>query len=614
MVDASTELLGGAAVTVFLALLFFGVVVLWDVALALRSVGDKIDKLEDNIDDDLTDIAHSLDNMSNAPRGGGGTQLHLSGGTISSGGDPNQPQQAQQPQQAGQQRAAGPQQAAAGQTGSPGAPESGPQSQTQYHQQPRAAGERGESREERASNEPSADPDEDPSDEAKVREPADETDEADEGDTEASVEEAVSEDPSASDAEPDADDEQPQHPRAEHNRGRFITSPDRTAWYATPLDRDAIDAAGPTIAGALPDGSESGIDESEIIAAGPGDSSESDPSDEEQTVATPMPGAGTEAAVDEDADVDDSTEGEPVADDEPTDDTQADSERDSGENHEPAIDGDEDAEESDEDESEVEADDTADGTADDEIPQSPDEIDVLSFDDEADDVSEDQSSASVNGENPPGDAGRETDRQPGPPDEEESGTDVPDTVDERSETDVSTLESTTDSETAGERETEPTDSEAENDAGEPAVDDGDEPAADTLSSFEFEEGQFEADEPDVTVEEAVDTMNEDAPAPELSSHRFDVRAEETDDGSAVLTLEFGAETIDITGSTERLLQYQMQSFAEKDSTPDADVTIGRDRIVIEIPDSDGAAIQQWGEAAVSIIDRTLYLSDNSDDS
>ncbi|MFC6765545.1 AAA family ATPase, partial [Natrinema soli] len=127
MVEANTQLLGGAAVTVFLALLFFGVVVLWDVALALRSVGDKIDKLEDNIDDDLTDIAHHLDGMSNARGGGGGTQLHLSGGTISSGPGPNQPQQAPQvgPQQAPQ---AGPQQA----------PQAGPQQASQTgHQQGR---------------------------------------------------------------------------------------------------------------------------------------------------------------------------------------------------------------------------------------------------------------------------------------------------------------------------------------------------------------------------------------------------------------------------------------------------------------------------------------------
>lgn len=87
MVQMDVQFLAGVAVTVFLALLFFAVVVLWDVALALRSVGDKIDKLEDNLDDDLTEIGHSLDSMSNLS-GGGGTQLHLSGGTISGGGPP----------------------------------------------------------------------------------------------------------------------------------------------------------------------------------------------------------------------------------------------------------------------------------------------------------------------------------------------------------------------------------------------------------------------------------------------------------------------------------------------------------------------------------------------
>ena len=121
---------------------------------------------------------------------------------------------------------------------------------------------------------------------------------------------------------------------------------------------------------------------------------------------------------------------------------------------------------------------------------------------------------------------------------------------------------------------------------------------------------------DVTalVEDAVDTMNENAPAPELSSHRFDVTAEETGDGGAVVTLAFEPDTIEIEGSTKRLLQYQLQSFADRESTPAADVTIGRDRIVIEIADSEGTAIQRWGEAAVRIVDRTLYLSDNSPDS
>ena len=60
--------------------------------IALRSVGDKIDKLEDNVDDGLSDIVHSLDKVSGAP-GGSATQLHLSGGTISSGPTSGQPQQ-----------------------------------------------------------------------------------------------------------------------------------------------------------------------------------------------------------------------------------------------------------------------------------------------------------------------------------------------------------------------------------------------------------------------------------------------------------------------------------------------------------------------------------------
>lgn len=43
------------------------------------------------------------------------------------------------------------------------------------------------------------------------------------------------------------------------------------------------------------------------------------------------------------------------------------------------------------------------------------------------------------------------------------------------------------------------------------------------------------------------------------------------------------------------------------------MTIGQHRIVIEISESDGNAIQQWGDATVSIIDRPLSLSDNSGD-
>ncbi|WP_254530178.1 hypothetical protein [Natrinema gelatinilyticum] len=79
----------------------------------------------------------------------------------------------------------------------------------------------------------------------------------------------------------------------------------------------------------------------------------------------------------------------------------------------------------------------------------------------------------------------------------------------------------------------------------------------------------------------------------------------------MLTFEFDTETIDISGSTEQLRQYQMQRFAKRSSTPDRNVSIGRDQIVIEVPGSDGTAINRWGNTAVSIIDRTLYSSDTS---
>lgn len=114
----------------------------------------------------------------------------------------------------------------------------------------------------------------------------------------------------------------------------------------------------------------------------------------------------------------------------------------------------------------------------------------------------------------------------------------------------------------------------------------------------------------MTVDEAVDTMNDDAPSLSLSSHDFDVTAE-YDDGGASLIFEFEPGTIDISGSTKRLLRYQMRSFADQESTPDGEVQIRRNAVVIDIPDADGGAVQRWGEAAVAIIDRTLYLSDNS---
>ncbi|WP_435332631.1 hypothetical protein [Haloarchaeobius sp. TZWWS8] len=60
MVEVSIEVLAGIAVTIFLMLLFLGVVVAWDIALALRDVAERIDSLEDDVDEDLGTIDMTL--------------------------------------------------------------------------------------------------------------------------------------------------------------------------------------------------------------------------------------------------------------------------------------------------------------------------------------------------------------------------------------------------------------------------------------------------------------------------------------------------------------------------------------------------------------------------
>ncbi|WP_440765198.1 AAA family ATPase [Natronorubrum sp. DTA7] len=518
MVELDIQLLVGAAVTVFLALLFFGVVVLWDVALALRSVGDKIDKLEDNIDDDLMNIAHALDGISNGSNNGG-TQLHLSGGTISSGpqeqGQPTQGQP-QGPQQAPQQAANETVQQASQQ------PRTG--------QQPSQAGDPGAVDGE---NEPSAPVGGDG--DGSLEQSADGTTDADDvpinGDGVPTGESTSDDDAAESTASSKS-----AHPRAERSRGRFTTSPDRTAWYATPLDREALRSSQPMIAGALTDGSDAAVDESEIIAAGPVESAAtSGPAEADGVSKTAEVGDTDEMA---DSDPDKTADDDSGGSDEPS--TSAETNRDDDHGGKNPSDG------------------SAAGETD----------NVDSAMQEVDDSDETSNSAST-------------------------GTDV--------------LEFEEDEPIADE------DSSVMNSDDASGTDDAPaDPFGGDVGTFEFDDAD------DVTVEEAVETINEDAPAPELSSHHFDVTAEvfegEDDDrGGATLLFEFDTETVDISGSTKRLLQYQMRSFADRDSTPDGDVRIGRDRIVIEIPDSDGAAVQRWGEAAVSIIDRTLYLSDNSSD-
>ncbi|WP_439026301.1 hypothetical protein [Haloarchaeobius sp. DT45] len=60
MVEVTVELLASIAVTVLLMLVFLGVVVAWDIALALRDVAEKIDSLEDDVDEDLGEVDGTL--------------------------------------------------------------------------------------------------------------------------------------------------------------------------------------------------------------------------------------------------------------------------------------------------------------------------------------------------------------------------------------------------------------------------------------------------------------------------------------------------------------------------------------------------------------------------
>ncbi|MFP9191082.1 hypothetical protein [Natronosalvus vescus] len=114
----------------------------------------------------------------------------------------------------------------------------------------------------------------------------------------------------------------------------------------------------------------------------------------------------------------------------------------------------------------------------------------------------------------------------------------------------------------------------------------------------------------MSVDDALEGLNDETPTLSLSSHQFDVTAEQDEDDAEVV-FSFDPAAVSISGSTKRLLTYQLQSFADQESTPDGSVSIDGQRIRIDIPDADGNAIQRWGRGAVSIIDRTLYLSDNS---
>ena len=684
MVEVDVQILGGVAVTVFLALIFFGVVVLWDVALALRSVGDKIDKLEDNLDDDLKDIGYALDGMSGAQNGG--TQVHLSGGGTISPGSPHQESPSHNPS-----RESTASRDASVEPGPREAPGVGRHDDANTHQRTAHAGTGHQRRRpQRGPAAPSRTGEKSPGapvDGASSRAHTDQTEagagsDLSDGEDDISIEE---QDDSAT-VEGETSEAIAEHPRADRNRGRFVTSPDVTPWYAMAIDREAIADATSPIAGALESGSidrteadasgteldAAGHASEEPIAAGPADEADQEPiaagpadeADQEPIAAGPDEAAGsdqgddssqTELTPNEEStdalgdvtleelrnldesdgidveDVDEllavlleelgreaivdglieerSAESEPEsADNPPTGDSEggmATNPPDSDASGESAAGADElDGANSErrervgDESSDTTADDESSDASGDEVPSSPTDAataneDGLSADD-GDDVAEPNAD-----EDSPG----ETDGQ---------DAEVEDPAD-----------GAVDGTGAGETEAERPDGEVEADElsdGDAAVDgqgnaDTDEStpgSTDGGTEFTFEELTDERPpEPEVSVDEAVETVNEEEPALSRSSHGVDATAE-VDDDSATLVYEFDPETVETTDSTGRLLRYQLRSFADSTGASDVDVTVDGNRIVVDIPDADGADVSRWKHAVVEAIDRTLFLSDNSD--
>ena len=599
MVEVDVQFLVGVAVTVYLALLFFGVIVLWDISLALRGVGEKIDKLEDNIDDDLADIGYALDGMSDGP-GGGGTQLHLSGGTISSGpqgpegGMQHVPSQPQHPQEAyGSQAQTGAHHSHPDRGKSPAAP---PQDEPEPEMGDKSV-EMADEEQDELVDEGREGLDDEERDELDDEERVDEGDRADDEERDEKLEDDEGEGGDEETGVSDRDDgdtaSEDASLHAARNRGRFVTSPDRTPWYAVELNRDAIAAAKePTIAGELEaPGTDSRAHEPEVIVAGPA----TDADAEEKSVA--------DRSVESDA-----------RETEFGDETVAGDERDEApdEGYSPV----DDREALSYDESNLERTvEHADGQTDEE-PNG----DIEEF---GGDVEEPERQPDQENENEEGLSSEEDDKSEDESEEEDvdtgDGVESNDTTiesdeesgDESGEGDIFEDETGEDDEEF-EDESKEDDEEFEDEIGEddsPAA--GDERAEAELDDVETEPFEFVEEDSDemLSADDAAEQLNEEAPALSLSSHGFELTAT-VDDESAVLVFEFDPGTVDISGSTKRLLTYQLSSYADQESSPDGDVTIERNSIVVEIPNADGMAIEDWANAAVDIIDRTLYLSDS----
>ncbi|AGB16168.1 hypothetical protein Halru_1561 [Halovivax ruber XH-70] len=631
MVAVDAQILGGVAVTVLLALLFFGVVVLWDVALAIRGVADKLDKLEDTVDDDLTDMERAV---SGAP-GGGGPQVHLSGGgTITSGGSPRT--------QAGPH----PSPRSDSPTGDPATDRRSPHAEGARTEPPDAA-RTDPSATARDQPEPSettgpeaqdntADPEPrrsrqsvgaDPTPVRNASEVAEwpasdaeevanaETDSADEGST------------GSAEATPTGSDSTP-------NWGRFITSPDRTPWYRTRIDWDAVADGRSPIAGELEagdveptptdgDGDETGPSDEPIVVDPDGaattettapdsqEANERDDTESEEADGTDAIGGGGDRTDDSSAPEDDA-EASPGDDTDPrTDDTGERVDSPSSTAESPSPDEAESMETSDSGTETVDS--ITMGTAETETDGEGDVIGAGGDDASEDDfgaTGTDESRAATDEVEPSEDesAAEESPTAVEPvPSESDAVDSVADEVDDRPVVDEDTSPD-------GEADTPP-------DEDVDTAQDGDDDARDGNGDVQSEEidetpdmeftfEEFSPDdtsEPSLTVDDAVEAVNESEPSLARSAHGVTSSAEKDDDG---VVLVYDLETADAGQSTKRLLTYQLQSFANE-SDVDVDVSVAGNRIVVDIPDAEGTDVSQWEAAIVEVIDRTLYLSDNS---
>ena len=137
------------------------------------------------------------------------------------------------------------------------------------------------------------------------------------------------------------------------------------------------------------------------------------------------------------------------------------------------------------------------------------------------------------------------------------------------------------------------------------------------------------------VNRELDTLTEEvggtSMTPDVSGAELDTAVAELDDGSYTFplsgssfdvnaiaqsetaTLSFTPdEEVDLDGARERLLKYQLRNYLDRDDTAHAELSVEGGTVQLEIPAANGPAVDGWADAAVQIIDRTLYLSKDDD--